>query len=134
MKRESVSKLIDKRIIDGYVDGFGTMLLIQELKVRSESQIRANIKDDDIAAKIDLITDDDLGAIDSTRMKYAIFYVQHCRKRMKDLEWIKANKYKFKQYSHSQVFKLIQLKDKLKIDVSLPALKEWYLNEHPLTF
>jgi hypothetical protein len=47
-------------------------------------------------------------------------YIKVCAQRVKDLDWLIKNKYKFPKIPNSQVFKLIKLKEKLSIENALP--------------
>jgi hypothetical protein len=54
--------------------------------------------------------------ITPSKTKYQVMYIKVCAQRVKDLDWLIKNKYKFPGRSNSQVFKLIKLKEKLSIE------------------
>ena len=59
--------------------------------------------------------------IDSSRIKYNIFYITHCLKRMEDIDWIVKNRLKFHEYDRLQIFNLIKLKEKLSLENAEPV-------------
>jgi hypothetical protein len=119
MNYEEFIYMIDKKIIQSFSDGLVVSVIQEELVSKKENFIKVvqSHKDDFTLEKI-LTTDWETVA--PVRAKYSVFYVQHADKRIKDLDWLILNKYKFKKYSNSQVFNLIKLKEKLSIDNSCP--------------
>jgi hypothetical protein len=48
------------------------------------------------------------------RKKYTVYYVIHSSKRLDDIEWLIKNREKLPKLDNSKLFKLIQLKDRLR--------------------
>lgn len=126
MKKENIVEMIDKRIIQSFVDGNSYQVVLDELNTRAKNMI-----DVIESQKLDLnklldIEFDQLSAADFsdekisvTRIKYTTFYIKHSLKRIEDLKWVEKNKPLFPHLSKSQVFKLLKFKEKLQED-SLP--------------
>ena len=120
MRKESIIEMIDKRIIENFVNGYSPEFITSDLKSKTEkmSDFITN-QGIDIEKFIDLdfevLTDDDFTKekLPMTRTKYTVYYVKHSRKRINDINWVVENSKKFPHLSKSQVFKLIKLKEKL---------------------
>ena len=51
--------------------------------------------------------------ITSSRIRYSIYYITHCEKRIEGINWIINNRLKLSEYSRIQLFNLIKLKELL---------------------
>lgn len=110
---------IDRRIYDSMVEGFPVLCIRQDIETRSINMSRGLFLKDITVDDFEELLKTDLEKIQSSRIKYTAFYVQHARKRLVDLEWIITNKSKFPKFSTSQVFNLIKLKEKLQPKLEL---------------
>jgi len=122
MRKESIMEMIDKRIIESYVNGFTSLSIIEDIATRVANMSRV-IKDEgfDVDDFIDLefeeLESEDFQKekLPKTRVKYTIFYIKHSKKRIDDIIWLDSKKKLFQKFSNSQIFKLIKLKEKLSI-------------------
>jgi hypothetical protein len=122
MRKESIMEMIDKRIIESYVNGFTSLSIIEDIATRVANMSRV-IKDEgfDVDDFIDLefeeLESEDFQKekLPKTRVKYTIFYIKHSKKRIDDIIWLDSKKKSFQRFSNSQIFKLIKLKEKLSI-------------------
>ena len=120
MRKESIMEMIDKRIIESYVNGFTSLSIIEDIATRVANMSRV-IKDEgfDVDDFIDLefeeLESEDFQKekLPKTRVKYTIFYIKHSKKRIDDIIWLDSKKKSFQRFSNSQIFKLIKLKEKL---------------------
>lgn len=121
MRKESIIEMIDKRIIDSYVQGISTSSIIEDMNTRIKN-MSSVIKMEGLDLSILLQKEfDELDNEDiKVRAKYSVFYIKHSSKRIKDLNWLKSKKKEFFTYSNSQIFKLIKLKEKLLVTHSMP--------------
>jgi hypothetical protein len=113
MRKDTVSSYLDRKIHQSLTDGFSVMSIQDDLKNRTKNMIAG------VCSKISPVEfeeklNSDLDQLQSGHIKYTAYYVNHARVRVKDLDWITKNKGKFPNLSYSQVFKLIQLRDRLK--------------------
>ena len=113
--------MIDRRIIQHYVDGQTTPVIIKEIETRISNIGSILVKE---GINVNNFSKSDIENIDSigltTRIKYSILYIRHSLDRISDLNWVDLNKKKFKHLCNSQIFGLIKLKEKLSIDNALP--------------
>ena len=122
MRKESIMEMIDKRIIESYVNGFTSLSIIEDIATRVANMSRV-IKDEgfDVDDFIDLefeeLESEDFQKekLPKTRVKYTIFYIKHSKKRIDAIIWLDSKKKSFHRFSNSQIFKLIKLKEKLSI-------------------
>lgn len=122
MRKESIMEMIDKRIIESYVNGFTSLSIIEDIATRVANMSRV-IKDEgfDVDDFIDLefeeLESEDFQKekLPKTRVKYTIFYIKHSKKRIDDIIWLDSKKKSFQRFSNSQIFKLIKLKEKLLV-------------------
>ena len=122
MRKESIMEMIDKRIIESYVNGFTSLSIIEDIATRVANMSRV-IKDEgfDVEDFIDLEFEEleseyfQKEKLPKTRVKYTIFYIKHSKKRIDDIIWLDSKKKLFQKFSNSQIFKLIKLKEKLSI-------------------
>jgi hypothetical protein len=121
MTRKSIQEMIDRRIVQHYVDGQTTPVIIKEIETRISNIGSILVKE---GINVNNFSKSDIENIDSigltTRIKYSILYIRHSLDRISDLNWVDLNKKKFKHLCNSQIFGLIKLKEKLSIDNSLP--------------
>jgi hypothetical protein len=121
MRKESIIEMIDKRIIDSYVQGIATSSIIEDMNTRIKN-MSAVVKMEGLDLSIliqkefDELDNEDI----KVRAKYSVFYIKHSSKRIKDLNWLDSKKKTFFSYSNSQIFKLIKLKEKLLVTHSMP--------------
>ncbi len=122
MKREGVESILDKNIIKLFDDGLGLHGTIENIFQR-DIKFRGILLRDFKGIDIDLILSDEEGwsKIESSRMRYYIYYINHCNKRIIDINWILHNRLKFVDFTNKQIFKLVMLKDKLSIKNSVPV-------------
>jgi hypothetical protein len=119
MKTESVFNMIDKKIIEHLVDGHAIAFVQKDLNDKM-NKFCESIRQSD--AKVDLLkllmmeTD----TITPSKTKWQVIYIKVCAQRVKDLDWLMKNKYRFPGRSNSQVFKLIKLKEKLLFENAVP--------------
>lgn len=120
MKSESVKSFIDRKIYQSMVDGTAIQSIQSELAVKCKNMINTLLLDKErsksnytIENVLNMSISDLDGVVGETRLKYTVYYIKHSKKRIIDLQWLIDNKYKFKQYSNSQIFNLIKLKEKL---------------------
>jgi hypothetical protein len=114
MKKESVMNFVDRRIYQNMIDGFPILSIKQDIEIRYKNMSKSILKDVMTQEAFDELLKGDLEKIETSRVKYVAFYVCHAKQRLKDLDWIVANKKKFPQFSTSQIFNLIKLKEKLQ--------------------
>jgi hypothetical protein len=116
MNQDRVKSIIDSRVISLFQEGNSIQFTIKELTSRSEKFI--NVLEREDVNLWDALTD--VESLKTTRHKYAAFYVISAYKRVNDLKWMEINKYKFRHIENSKFFKLIQFKDKISKENSLP--------------
>jgi hypothetical protein len=122
MKREGVESILDKNIIKLFDDGLGLHGTIENIFQRG-IKFRGILLRDFKGIDIDLILSDEesWSKIESSRMRYYIYYINHCNKRIIDINWILHNRLKFVDFTNKQIFKLMMLKDKLSVRNSVPV-------------
>jgi hypothetical protein len=121
MRKESIIEMIDKRIIDSYVQGIATSSIIGDMNTRIKNmstviQMEGLDLSTLIQKEFDELDNEDI----KVRAKYSVFYIKHSTQRIKDLNWLDSKKKTFFSYSNSQIFKLIKLKEKLLVTHSMP--------------
>jgi hypothetical protein len=119
MRKESITNMIDKKIISSLVEGHA-IRVIQEDLIDRMNKFCSNIKEDRSVDLLKLLTIEDTESITHSKTKYQIIYIKECQKRVKDLGWLTSNKHRFPNLSNSQVFNLIKLKEKLSEENALP--------------
>ena len=72
-----------------------------------------------------LYTPDYWTKVESSRVKYHLYYISHCLKRIEDINWCLTHRLKFYEYSSLQLFNLIKLKEKLSLENAEPV-EEFY--------
>jgi hypothetical protein len=113
MKTESVFNMIDKKIIEHLVEGHAIRFIQQELNDKM-NKFCDNIKQADKTADVLKLLMMETETITPSKTKYQVMYIKVCAQRVKDLDWLINNKYKFPKIPNSQVFKLIKLKSNEK--------------------
>lgn len=119
MRQESITNMIDKKIITSLVEGHAIRSIQDDLNTRMNNMV-VSIKTCDRNVDVLYLLTSDVNKIQSTRQRYQVMYIKECGKRVKDLEWLINNKYKFPRLSNSQVFNLLKLKEKLSEENALP--------------
>jgi hypothetical protein len=115
MRRDTVISLIDNRIIE-------RLQVLSILEVKQETFNKASRFSDIIKRDIPDININKLLNNDSTelnkidpkltnRIKYCIFYINHCYGRVNDLEWMLKNRIKFNRYDNQKLFRLLKFKE-----------------------
>lgn len=120
IKKESIKNIIDKNIVDLINAGNGFKYLKDNLEYRS-SRIRKKFYKDIISCSDVCDMDPDMllyneyywDMITSSRIRYSIYYITHCEKRIEGINWIINNRLKLSEYSRIQLFNLIKLKELL---------------------
>ena len=120
IKRESIKNIIDKNIVDLINAGNGFKYLKDNLEDRSSS-IRQKFYKDIISCSDVCDMDPDMllyneyywDMITSSRIRYSIYYITHCEKRIEGINWIINNRLKLSEYSRIQLFNLVKLKELL---------------------
>jgi hypothetical protein len=112
MKAESVFNMIDKKIIEHLVEGHAIPFIQKDLSDKM-NKFCDNIRQADAKADVLKLLMMDTEQITPSKTKWQVIYIKVCSQRIKDLDWLVKNKYKFPGRSNSQVFKLIKLKEKL---------------------
>jgi hypothetical protein len=115
MKTESVFNMIDKKIIEHLVEGHAIPFIQKDLNDKM-NKFCDNIKQADKTVDLLKLLMMETETITPSKTKYQVMYIKVCAQRVKDLDWLIKNKYKFPGRSNSQVFKLIKLKEKLSIE------------------
>lgn len=113
-----INDMVDRKVIQSLVDGIsiGSIQSELRLKIRNftktiETNPEVNFKD---------IYQKEFSEIPTARHRYGITYIKQCEKRIKDLDWISVRKSDMRRYSNSEIFKLIQFKEKLMKKPDLP--------------
>ena len=112
MKAESVFNMIDKKIIEHLVDGHAIRFVQKDLNDKM-NKFCDNIRQADAKADVLKLLTMETDQITPSKTRWQVIYIKVCSQRIKDLDWLVKNKYKFPDRSNSQVFKLIKLKEKL---------------------
>ena len=100
------------------VDGTAIQSIQSDLAIRCKNMTNTLLLDKDktkytLEDILNMSISDLDNVVGETRLRYVAYYIKHSKQRIVDLEWLVSNKYKFKQYSNSQIFNLIKLKEKL---------------------
>jgi hypothetical protein len=111
MDERRINDMVDKKIIESLRMKCTISDIQSELKTRMNNFTKS-IKVD-TAINYDKLYNTNFEDIKIVRHRYGITYIKQCQKRVNDLNWILDNKSKFERYSNFEIFKLIQLKDKL---------------------
>lgn len=120
MNSDSIQNIIDRKIMtrfeEGHIISFVKDELIEKMDTFS-NDIKNKNENADIL-KLLLMPSEDIIPL---KTRYQVIYINHCVKRIKDLDWIVNNRDIFPKLNRSQLFKLLQLKEKLSIKKSIPS-------------
>lgn len=117
MEKSGIYNMIDRRIIESFSMGLSIDIVKLELGTKINNFTKVFEKD---SISVDSLINLPFNELGPARTRYGITYIKHCKKRLNDLTWIEKNKFKFKLFSNSQIFGLVQLKDKLSRENCLP--------------
>lgn len=93
-------------------DGISILAIKDDIQTKAKNMAKSLIKEISMS-EFEKVLSMDIDKLESSRIKYTAYYVQHVRKRSKDLDWMILNRSRFPHLSNSQVFNLIKLKEKL---------------------
>ena len=123
----SVSNIIDRSMTDLLKQGLGFLETKENLRLRTVKlrvSLERDMKTCDLLKNVDpdilLYTPDYWTAVQSSRVKYHLYYISHCLKRIEDINWCLKHRLKFYKYSALQLFNLIKLKEKLSLENAEP--------------
>lgn len=119
MKYEKVKNLIDRNLGDKLRE-IPLLDLKDDLKERVERFKGIALRDFGIDAE-EILKSNNVDDMESSRLRYNLYYIIHCRTRLKDIDWIIRNRLKFHKWSNNQIFKLIMLKEKLHVSNAKPC-------------
>jgi hypothetical protein len=118
MTKGTVMSILDRNIIKLFDEGLSLRDIVENV-FQKDIKFRAVLLRDFKDVDVDTILATDLSEIKSSRTRYYIYYINHCNKRIIDLNWILRNKFKFPDLNNVKIFKLLILKDKLSIENSV---------------
>ena len=110
MDKSRINDMVDRKITEAFRNGVSIGAVKSDLVVRM-SNFKKTITKDNV--DITELYNKDFSEIPQIRHRYGITYIKQCEKRLKDLDWILENKFKFSHFPNSKIFKLIQFKEKL---------------------
>ena len=130
--RLSVINIVDRSLTDLLKQNLGFLEAKENLRLRTV-RLRTSLERDmrtcellkDVDPDILLYTPDYWTSVESSRVKYHLYYISHCLKRIEDINWCLTNRLKFYEYSSLQLFNLIKLKEKLSLENAEP-ITEFY--------
>jgi len=111
MSPERILEMVDRTIIQSFKEGNVICDIQSQLNTRRYNFLKVLLKDETV--DIEKLMSDDWGNLPSSRVKYGVYYIKNCNKRIEDLDWILLNKDRFPNKNESQIFGLLKLKDKL---------------------
>lgn len=124
----NVTNIVDRSLNDLLKQGLGFLETKENLRLRTvrlKVGLEKDMKTCELLKNVDpdvlLNTPDFWKSVDSSRVKYHLYYISHCFKRIDDIDWCLRNRLKFYEYSSLQLFNLIKLRDKLSIENSEPV-------------
>lgn len=103
--------MVDRTIKQSFKGDKDIIDIKKQLKTRCVNFMKVLLKDETL--DIDEVMTSDWEDLKSSRIKYGVYYIRSCNKRIDDLDWVLNNKYKFTGRDESEIFGLIKLKDKL---------------------
>ena len=123
----NVTTIVDRSLTDLLKQGLGFLDTKENLRLRTV-RLRAGLEKDmktcELLKNVDpdvlLYTPEYWKSVDSSRVKYHLYYISHCFKRIEDIDWCLKNRLKFYEYSTLQLFNLIKLRDKLSLENAEP--------------
>jgi hypothetical protein len=111
MSPEKILQMVDRTIIQSFKGGKDISDIKTQLNTRCTNFMKVLLKDESI--KIEEVMATDWENLSSSRIKYVLYYIKNCNRRIDDLDWVLSNMDKFSGRNEEQMFGLIQLKDKL---------------------
>jgi len=117
-KYYNVANLIDKNMKDKLKE-LSLLDTIDDLENRV-NKFKGIIEKDFPGVIAEVALESNLDDIESSRLRYNLYYILHARKRVKDFKWMIRNRVKFYKYDNLQLFNLILLKEKLSQENALP--------------
>lgn len=114
MDKSRINDMVDRKIIEAFKEGISVGAIQSDLKVRIKNFIKTITNDSSVV--YDDLYKANFDDIKVVRHRYGITYIKQCEKRINDLNWILDKKVKLRRYSNSQIFKLIQFKEKILND------------------
>lgn len=124
----NVTNIVDRSLTDLFKQGSGFLDTKENLRLRTV-RLRTSLEKDmrtcellkDVDPDVLLYTPEFWKNVESSRVKYHLYYISHCLKRIDDINWCLKNRLKFYEYSPLQLFNLIKLKEKLSIENAEPV-------------
>jgi hypothetical protein len=124
----SVINIVDRSLIDLLKQNLGFLEAKENLRLRTVKlriTLERDMKTCELLKNVDpdilLLTPEYWSAVESSRVKYHLYYISHCLKRIEDINWCVINRLKFYEYSSLQLFNLIKLKEKLSLENAQPV-------------
>lgn len=108
MDANKINDMVDRKIIESLSNDLSISFVQEELRIRINNFTKTITKD---GVDIREIYNKNFNEINPIRHRYGITYIKQCEKRISDLNWILNKKSKFKKFSNSKMFKLIQFKE-----------------------
>jgi len=115
MDKGRINSMVDKRISEAFRCGDSISVVQSDLRLRVRNFTITVTKDHKLEDLMDLSWEE----IPTLRVRYGTFYIKHALKRIDDLDWMYKST-KLNRYSNSEIFNLIQLKEKLSFENSVP--------------
>jgi len=124
----SVTTIVDRSLTDLLKQGLGFLDTKENLRLRTvrlRTSLEKDMKTCELLKNVDpdilLYTPEYWKSVESSRVKYHLYYISHCLKRIEDINWCLTNRLKFYEYSPLQLFNLIKLRDKLSLENAEPV-------------
>ena len=123
MKKEQIENMIDKKIENKFSTGSVVNSVIYDLNIMMDNIGRVLKRD---GFTIEDYKDVQWENIDKVRVKYAVHYIKHCKKRISDMTWVyEKHGSKIagrKIFNYFEIWKLFKFREmitnsKVKIDV-----------------
>lgn len=108
MDANKINDMVDRKIIESLSNDLSISFVQEELRIRINNFTKTITKD---GVDIREIYNKNFNEINPIRHRYGITYIKQCEKRISDLNWILNKKSKFKKFSNSKMFKMIQFKE-----------------------
>ncbi len=116
--RLNVINIVDRSLIELLKEGVGFLDVKENLiqrTIRLKKGLEKDMKTCELLRTVDpdilLNTPEFWISVNSSRVKYHLYYITQCSKRINDIDWCLSNRLKFYNYSVLQLFNLIKLKD-----------------------
>ena len=85
MKKEQIENMIDKKIENKFSTGSVVNSVIYDLNIMKDNIAKVLKRD---GFTIEDYKDVQWEDIDKVRVKYAVHYIKHCKKRISDMDWV----------------------------------------------